>query len=39
MEYLRPFAQEGKVVKEADIQSFFDALKDSQKESGVYTPR
>ncbi|KIJ62258.1 hypothetical protein HYDPIDRAFT_114743 [Hydnomerulius pinastri MD-312] len=31
MEYLRPFAQEGKVVEEADVNRFFEALKESKR--------
>jgi len=34
VQYLRPFAQEGKVVNEADVRSFFDDLKkDAVKKS------
>lgn len=29
MKYLRPFAQEGKVVNEADVQEFFASLKEA----------
>lgn len=43
MKYLRPFAQEGKIVNEADIQSFFDALNEAKKTRGrsenIYAPR
>lgn len=29
--YLRPFAQEGKVVSEEDVTAFFEALKEGKK--------
>jgi E3 ubiquitin-protein ligase UBR7 len=29
--YLRPFAQEGKVVNEADVRTFFDSLTDAAR--------
>ena len=32
VEYLRPFAQEGQVVKEADVRSFFETLAESAKQ-------
>ena len=32
VEYLRPFAQEGQVVKEADVRSFFETLSESAKQ-------
>lgn len=32
MQYLEPFAREGKVVKESDIQGFFEAEKSKQAE-------
>lgn len=36
LQYLRPFAQEGKVVSEADVRSFFDSLqKDGSSKSGL----
>ncbi|KAF8880534.1 hypothetical protein BD779DRAFT_1548779 [Infundibulicybe gibba] len=31
VKYLRPFAQEGKVVGEADVKQFFDSLKETEK--------
>ncbi|KAH7890444.1 hypothetical protein F5I97DRAFT_1799082 [Phlebopus sp. FC_14] len=31
LEYLRPFAREGKIVEEADVNQFFDALKESRR--------
>jgi E3 ubiquitin-protein ligase UBR7 len=30
VQYLRPFAQEGKVVSEADVRTFFDSLATSK---------
>ncbi|KAJ7596019.1 hypothetical protein C8J56DRAFT_923840 [Mycena floridula] len=33
--YLMPFAQEGKVVNESDIQSFFDKLNENKKGDGL----
>ncbi|KAJ7267385.1 hypothetical protein C8J57DRAFT_364703 [Mycena rebaudengoi] len=32
-DYLRPFAEEGKVVADADVQSFFEALKKTNAEA------
>ncbi len=31
MNFLRPFAQEGKVVSESDVRGFFDSLKENSK--------
>lgn len=31
--YLRPFAQEGKVVNETDVKSFFDSLTEAHQKS------
>lgn len=30
MEYLRPFAQQGKIVEAADVARFFDTLNESK---------
>lgn len=30
LEYLRPFAQQGKVVEEADVTQFFEAFKEKR---------
>ena len=32
VEYLRPFAQEGQIVKEADVRSFFETLTESARQ-------
>ncbi|KAF8554501.1 hypothetical protein OG21DRAFT_1597299 [Imleria badia] len=31
LEYLRPFAQQGKIVEEADVTQFFEALKEKRR--------
>ena len=31
LEYLRPFAQEGKIVEEADVTQFFETLKEKRR--------
>jgi E3 ubiquitin-protein ligase UBR7 len=32
VEYLRPFAQEGQIVKEADVRSFFETMTESARQ-------
>ncbi|KAJ4463293.1 hypothetical protein C8J55DRAFT_494453, partial [Lentinula edodes] len=36
VQYLRPFAQEGKVVNEADVRNFFDRLSEEKRASREY---
>lgn len=33
VKYLRPFAQEGKVVNEADVKSFFERMVEEKRAS------